>query len=111
MLKLTLLLAFILIGSPVKNEKKDATSSIPSIEFSNPAIEFESGQPVFTKETVATLNKPDSEEVRISINDDVDVSVSSTQIELSSLINLSEGTYTILVQGKNYEETFGFTIK
>ncbi|WP_420317824.1 hypothetical protein [Ekhidna sp.] len=108
MLKFALILAVALFGTSVTETSK---KPLPSIEFSQSAIDFESGQPVFKDETTAILKTASLEEVRVVINDQVDFVTNSENIELSSLIKFSEGTYTVLIQGKDYEETFGFTIR
>jgi hypothetical protein len=84
---------------------------LPRIEFSNPALAFESGQPVFSKETSAILKIKTATEVKLIINDLVETQVSANEIDLSSLIDFKEGTYTVLIQGQGYDEAFGFTIK
>lgn len=110
--KFILILAIAFWGDSLKEDASfEKVESMPIIVFSSPAIDFESGQPVFSKDTDATLNKFESDEVRIFINDSVDIYTDSDAVELSDLINFSEGTYTVLVQGKNYEEVFGFTIR
>ncbi|WP_425392749.1 hypothetical protein [Ekhidna sp.] len=110
MLKFALILAVALFGTSATDTSKNI-KTLPSIEFSQSAIDFESGQPVFTDETKAILKTANLEDVRVVINDQVDLITNSDKIEISSLIELSEGTYTVLLQGKDYEETFGFTIR
>lgn len=85
---------------------------LPSIEFSEPASTFESGQPVFPKGTKAVLRNLTCKESRVVINDKVDQVLSADKIEVSDLVNLSEGTYTVIVEMPNgTKEIFGFTIK
>lgn len=85
---------------------------LPSIEFSSPASKFESGQPVFPKGTKAILKNLTCKESRVVINDKVDQILSTDKIQVSDLVNLSEGTYTVIVEMPNgTKETFGFTIK
>ncbi len=110
--KFILLLAIAFVGNSMKETSPtDSLGNMPIIEFSNPAIDFESGQPVFSKTTDAFLSRPDSGEARIFINDSVDVYSTDNQIDLATLIDFTEGTYTVVIQGKNYEEVFGFTIR
>lgn len=106
-----LILVFTLFLNFPVDSKKAVTPDFPSIEFSNSAIGFESGQPVFSSKTSIILNTKSSEDVRVIINDEVDTKISTNTIDLTSLVYLSEGTYTILIQGDRYEEAFGFTIK
>ena len=111
MMKFTLIITLIFSNGFLAKELEN-TELPPSIEFSKPALEFESGQPVFPVGTEAYLRNLPSSESRVVINDKVDKILTNSRVEVSKLVKLSEGTYTVLVElqdGKN--ETFGFTIK
>lgn len=110
--KIILIITLAFSGLFVDNEDNLLNSKkLPVIEFSNSAIDFESGQPVFSKKTNAILNVQGGGSVRVIINDAVDAKVTKKQINLSSLIEFSEGTYTVVVKGEDFEEAFGFTIR
>ncbi|MEP0984884.1 hypothetical protein [Ekhidna sp.] len=105
------ILVFVFFGNFNFDTKTSESLDVPSIEFSSSAIGFESGQPVFSRETSIVIDTKDKKNVRVIINEEVDTRISTNTIDLASLVNLSEGTYTILIQGERYEEAFGFTIK
>ena len=109
--KVILVLAIAFSGLLAREEDPIKSKKLPVINFSQTATDFESGQPVFSTQTTATLNVQRPGSVRIIINDAVDTTVNKKEIELSSLVEFSEGTYTVLIQGKDYQETFGFTIR
>ncbi len=104
---LILTLAFIGFSFASKNEEV-----IPCIEFSKPAAEYESGQPVFPKGTKAILRNLPSDNSRVMINDKVDRVLTSKRVDVSKLVELAEGTYTVVIETSNGKrEIFGFTIK
>lgn len=109
--KIILIITLAFSGLFAKNPTNTAVKKLPVIEFSNSAIDFESGQPVFSEETQAILNTKGAGSVRVIINDSVDKKISKKQVDLSSLIDFSEGTYTVIVKGKDFEEAYGFTIR
>ena len=110
--KFILILALAFSGDAVDTTKSTTIlDALPIIEFSNAALDFESGQPVFPKQTSAILKIGSAENVKIYINNEVETQVSDDQVDISTLIEFEEGTYTVLVKGKNYEEAFGFTIR
>lgn len=109
--KVILIFALAFSGLLTKEEDPIKSKKLPIIEFSQTAIDFESGQPVFSTQTSAVLNVQRHGSVRVIINDAVDTTITKKEIDLSSLVDLSEGTYTILILGKGYQETFGFTIR
>ncbi len=110
MVQIVLMLALTFCG--INTNKSTNKSISPSIEFSKPANEFESGQPVFPKGTKAYLRNLDSQESRVVINDQVDLVLNSNRVEVSKLVKLSEGTYTVMIESADgNKETFGFTIK
>ncbi|WP_436517659.1 hypothetical protein [Ekhidna sp. To15] len=109
MIKYTLILSLVFFGTSF--DSTNATE-LPSIEFSKPAAEFESGQPVFPKGTKAILRNLPAEKARVMINDQVDRVLDAQNVDISKLVKLSEGTYTIVVETSNGQsEIFGFTIK
>ena len=109
MIKITLILAMALFGTTVVPIE---TTNLPSIEFSKPASEFESGQPVFPKGTKAVLKNLSADQSRVMINDQIDKVLVTDQVDVSNLVELTEGTYTVIVESsKGKSEIFGFTIK
>ena len=109
MLQFVLILAITFTGTTL-NESNATTT--PSIEFSKPAAEFESGQPVFPKGTKAYLRNLPTDNSRVLINDKVDRVLTSDRVDVSKLVDLSEGTYTVIIESPNgSKEIFGFTIK
>ncbi|MEQ8906302.1 hypothetical protein [Ekhidna sp.] len=110
--KFILILALVFSENAIDSPKSATTiEALPSIEFSDAALDFESGQPVFSKNTTATLKVGTAEDVKIYINNEVETQINNSQVDLTSLIEFSEGTYTVLVKGENFEEAFGFTIR
>lgn len=106
------LLILTLTFSGISTEDTRDAINAPSIEFSEPAAEFESGQPVFPKGTKAYLRNLPAKNSRVIINDQVDKVLDSKLVEVSKLIKLSEGTYTVMIESPDgRKETFGFTIK
>lgn len=81
-----------------------------SVEFSNPAIRIESGQPVFTKDTHVWISNPKQEVLKLYINEE-EKETQEAKIELSDLTDLKEGTYTVVLHAKEDEKVFGFTIQ
>ncbi|MEO9482269.1 MAG: hypothetical protein ABJG47_02440 [Ekhidna sp.] len=105
---LVLTLAF----SGINSDSSATVTESPSIEFSKPAAEFESGQPVYPKGTKAFLRNLTTDKSRVVINDKVDEILKSQRVDVSRLVDLSEGTYTVMIESPNgSKETFGFTIK
>jgi len=80
------------------------------IEFSHSAIDIESGQPVFNKGTKIWLSNPQKEEVKIYLNEE-EKETNSEKVELSDIIKLDVGTYTLVVNTRSDEKVFGFTIQ
>ena len=110
-LVLIILLTFI-ADSKDKPVDKDVTKRNASILYSLPAIAFESGQPVFTPEVKVTLfRKSNIDGVRVVVNDSLDIELASEVIELGSLIDFTQGTYTVVVEAEEQSETFGFTVR
>lgn len=111
MIKFALILSLTIFGTSIDDSAKSATT-IPSMEFSKPAAEFESGQPVFPKGTKAFIRNLSSAKSRVVINDKVDKVLALKRVDVSKLVDLSEGTYTVIIETPTGEtETFGFTIK
>ena len=109
MKKITLILTLAFVAGAFAPKK---TTELPSIEFSKPASDFESGQPVFPKGTKAFLRNLPSDKSRVMINDEVDKVLDAKRVDVSKLVELSEGTYTIVIETSNGKsEFFGFTIK
>ncbi|MEO1253438.1 MAG: hypothetical protein AAFY41_00950, partial [Bacteroidota bacterium] len=98
MIKLIFILPLILTFSSRKeNHGMDNPSRKVSIIYSQPAITYESGQPVFSSQVEITLLRKSSQNgVRLLVNDCLDVKISSEIIELSELIALNAGTYTVV---------------
>lgn len=110
MVQFVLILALTFCGIDFNSSTKNTIS--PSIEFSKPANEFESGQPVFPEGTKAFLRNLPSNESRVVINDQIDLILNTENVEVSQLLKLSEGTYTVMIESPDgVKETFGFTIK
>ncbi|MEP1035283.1 hypothetical protein [Ekhidna sp.] len=110
MIQFALILSLALFGTSFESSK--SMSTLPSIEFSKPILEFESGQPVYPKGTKAFLRNLPSDKSRVVINDKVDKVLKTRRVEVSKLVELSEGTYTVMIETRNGAiETFGFTIK
>ncbi len=108
---LIFLLAFVTDPEKEKTEKDDILRNA-SIVYSEKAIDFESGQPVFTSDVKATLiRKSNQDGVRVMINDSLDVKLFSEVIDIFDLIDPTEGTYTVVIEVGNKTETFGFTIR
>jgi methionine-rich copper-binding protein CopC len=80
------------------------------LEFSDDAVAIESGQPVFTKDTKIWLSNPLKEEIKLYLNEE-EKETNSEKVELSEITNLSEGTYTLVVNTNTNEKVFGFTIQ
>ncbi len=111
MVQFVLILALTFCGIHT-SDSSSTTTITPSIEFSKPATEFESGQPVYPKGTEAVLKNLSAKTARVVINDKVDQVLNSDQVEVSKLVQLSEGTYTVIIESPNgAKNTFGFTIK
>lgn len=109
MIKFTLVLSLAFFGTSFGSKN---TAILPSIEFSQPAAEFESGQPVYPKGTKAILRNIPANKARVMINDKVDKVLATKRVDVSKLVELSEGTYTVVIETPNGQsETFGFTIK
>ena len=90
-------------------------SSIPQpadvvLEFSDKAIAFESGQPVFSKGTKVWLSNPAKKEIKLYLNEEVK-EINGVKVDLSKITKLNEGTYTLVVNTSSEEKTFGFTIQ
>lgn len=110
MIQFVLIFTLSIFGSTTERTKSYET--LPSIEFSKPAADFESGQPVFPKGTKAFIKNLSSISSRVTINDQVDQVLMTQRVDVSKLVELSEGTYTVIVESSNgVNETFGFTIK
>ncbi|WP_425392329.1 hypothetical protein [Ekhidna sp.] len=80
------------------------------IQFGDKAVAIESGQPVFNKGTKIWLSNPKKEEIKIFLNE-AEKEIRSKKVELSEITKLDEGTYTLVVNTKNDEKVFGFTIQ
>jgi len=88
---------------------KDQLEEI-EVDFSTTPIGFESGQPVFSKDTKVVVSKTAKENMKLHINEE-EKELSSDKIELAGL---KEGTYTIMVvepEKKKSIATVGFTIQ
>lgn len=86
-----------------------------ALEFSNNAIGIESGQPVFSTDTKVWISNPSKEQVKLYLNE-MEKEANESKIELSEMTEMKEGTYTLIVIGKDdqdnrTESTFGFTIQ
>jgi len=90
-------------------DSKDAPQPV-EVEFSGTAVAIESGQPVFEKGTDVWVSNPGQEEVQIFLNEQ-ETESNSEKIELSKIILIGEGTYTLVIQTSDEEKTFGFTIQ
>ena len=110
MIQFALILSLAFYGNPVDDSVN--MNTMPSIEFSKPAAEFESGQPVYPAGTKATLRNLPADKSRIVINDQVDKVLNSKRVDVSKLVELLAGTYTVVIESESgLNETFGFTIK
>ena len=99
-------------GGKEGNTNKDVIKRDTGIIYSQAAIDFESGQPVFTSDLKVTLfRKLNKDGVRVVVNDSLDVELFSEVIELYDLIDFTVGTYTVMVGEDDKAETFGFTIR
>ncbi|MEO9869870.1 hypothetical protein [Ekhidna sp.] len=108
---LILIIAFLADAEMLKSESS-VPQNLASIVYSEKVLEYESGQPVFSKDVRATLmRKSNQDGVRVMINDSLDITLESEIIELYELVKFTEGTYTIVVETGNETETFGFTIR
>ncbi|WP_436517221.1 hypothetical protein [Ekhidna sp. To15] len=90
-----------------------STADQPSdvaLEFSDKAVAVESGQPVFTKGTKVWLTNPQKQEIKLYLNEEVK-EINGVKVDLSKITNLSEGTYTVVVNTVTEEKIFGFTIQ
>ena len=81
-----------------------------AIEFSNEAVAVESGQPVFNKGTNVWLSNPQKEEIKLYLNEE-EKYTNAEKVDLSEIINLNEGTYTLVININSEEKVFGFTIQ
>ncbi len=109
---LIILLGFATDSKDKGGPERDVTKRNTSIIYSQPAIAFESGQPVFTSDVKVTLfRKANIDGVRVVINDSLDMELSSEVIELYDLIDFTQGTYTVVVEVEDQSETFGFTVR
>ncbi len=80
------------------------------VEFSKDAIGIESGQPIFSKETIVRVSNPTDTKINLYINDEEKV-MKEKKIEIT---DLESGTYTIMIvnASKTIEKrTVGFTIQ
>ena len=115
MVKFTILLFSALVTDFYANERGLETvpaDSFASIIYTEPAVDYESGQPVFSQQVRATLfRKSNHQEVRLVINDLIDITIDTQVIELYELVEFKEGTYTVQLVTDKGEETFGFTIR
>ena len=107
-----LLIMAILTDAKVNNPRTDTVKRIASIVYSEKAMEYESGQPVFSSNVEAMLlHRSNQDGVRVIINDVFEDTFDSNVIELNDIVELSEGTYTVVIESGNEEETFAFTIR
>lgn len=91
-------------------ESKEVQESTELI-FSNDAIAVESGQPVYPKDTKVWISTIENmEEIKLQVNEREAVVKNEKKIDLSKVITLESGTYTLVVNDRQ-ESTFGFTIE
>lgn len=110
MVKFVIVLALAIYGKAIQDAQN--TAAVTSVEFTEKAIDFESGQPVFPKGTSVIVRDLPTSKSRVVINETVDLIVNENQVDVSSLLDLTEGTYTVMIASENgNDETFGFTIK
>ena len=107
-----LLIIGLFLDAEVNKSKEEVTQRVASIVYSEKAMGYESGQPVFTDQVKATLlSKSDQDGVRVTINDSLDATFNSEVIELYELVDFSPDTYTVIIESGDETETFGFTIR
>ncbi|MEO1253555.1 MAG: hypothetical protein AAFY41_01535 [Bacteroidota bacterium] len=98
---------FVVSFTTIKNESQP---SEVTIEFSNTAVAIEGGQPVYEKGTKVWISNPQKESIELHVNEKVK-EVSEEKVDISKIIALEEGTYTLMVSTVEEDKVFGFTIQ